>query len=137
MSMIRGLTELVIGVRDMEKALQFYRDVLGLTIMSPPDFRGAVFLQVGESKDVPQQIVLVPLPKDASGAPAERTQRALHHVGLEVAPQDFEQERERLQGLGFEVRLGEHPFLPLRGMYIDDPDGNEVELIAVSSRTNG
>ena len=56
----------------------------------------------------------------------------LHHVGLEVAAQDFEQERERLQSLGFEVRLGEHPFLPLRGLYIDDPDGNEVELIALT-----
>ncbi len=132
MSTIRGLTEIVIWVRDMEKALQFYRDALGLTVMSPPDFRGAVFLQIGESKEVPQQIVLVPLPKDAPGAPAERTQRALHHVGLEVAAQDFDQERERLQSLGFEVRLGEHPFLPLRGMYIDDPDGNEVELIALS-----
>ncbi len=132
MSKIRGLTELVIWVRDMEKALHFYRDVLGLTIMSPPDFRGAVFLQVGESAEVPQQIVLVPLPKDAHGAPAERTQRALHHVGLELATLDFEQEKGRLQGLGFDVRLGEHPFLPLRGMYIDDPDGNEVELIALS-----
>ena len=132
MSAIRGLTELVIWVRDMETALGFYRDALGLTVMSPPDFRGAVFLQVGESKDVPQQIVLVPLPEGAPGAPAERSQRALHHVGLEVAAQDFEGEKQRLEGLGFEVRLGEHPFLSLRGMYIDDPDGNEVELIAVS-----
>ena len=132
MSAIRGLTELVIWVRDMETALGFYRDALGLTVMSPPDFRGAVFLQVGESKDVPQQIVLVPLPEGAAGAPAERSQRALHHVGLEITAQDFEQEQKRLQGLGFEVRLGEHPFLPLRGMYIDDPDGNEVELIALT-----
>ena len=66
----------------------------------------------------------------APGAPAERTQRALHHLGLELAPEEFEGERERLEGLGFDVRLGEHPFLPVRGMYIDDPDGNEVELIA-------
>ena len=132
MAKIRGLTELVIWVRDMEKALHFYRDVLGLRVMSPPDFRGAVFLQVGESSDIPQQIVLVPLPKDAPGASAERTQRALHHLGVEIAPQEFEGERERLESLGFEVRFGEHPFLPLRGMYIDDPDGNEVELIAAT-----
>lgn len=130
MSKIRGLTELVIWVRDMEKALHFYRDVLGLGVMSPPDFRGAVFLQVGEAAGIPQQIVLVPLPKDAPGASAERTQRALHHLGMELAPEEFERERERLEGLGFDVRLGEHPFLPVRGMYIDDPDGNEVELIA-------
>ena len=132
MSKIRALTELVIWVRDMEEALQFYRDVLGLSVMSPPDFRGAVFLQVGESKEIPQQIILVPLPKDAPGASAERTQRALHHVGVELAPGEFERERERLEGLGFDVRLGEHPFLPLRGMYIDDPDGNEVELITAT-----
>ena len=130
MAKIRGLTELVIWVRDMEKALHFYRDVLGLAVMSPPDFRGAVFLQVGEAAGIPQQLVLVPLPKDAAGASSERTQRALHHLGMEVAPQEFEHERQRLESLGFEVRLGEHPFLPVRGMYIDDPDGNEVELIA-------
>jgi len=35
--------------------------------------------------------------------------------------------------LGFDVRLGEHPFLPLKGMYLDDPDGNEVELIAMKT----
>ena len=132
MSKIRGLTELVIWVRDMEKALHFYRDVLGLSVMSPPDFRGAVFLQVGETKEIPQQIVLVPLPKDAPGASGERTQRALHHVGVELESGEFERERERLEGLGFDVRLGEHPFLPLRGMYIDDPDGNEVELITAT-----
>ena len=130
MAKIRGLTELVIWVRDMEKALHFYRDVLGLAVMSPPDFRGAVFLQVGESAGIPQQLVLVPLPKDAPGASSERTSRALHHLGVELAPGEFEGERARLEGLGFDVRLGEHPFLPVRGMYIDDPDGNEVELIA-------
>ena len=134
MSKIRGLTELVIWVGDMEKSLHFYRDVLGLTVMSPPDFRGAVFLQVGEpAVGVPQQMVLVPLPEGAPGAPAERTQRALHHLGIELAAEEFESERDRLQNLGFEVRFGEHPFLPLKGMYIDDPDGNEVELIASKS----
>jgi len=35
-----------------------------------------------------------------------------------------------LEGLGIQPRFGEHPFLPLKGMYIDDPDGNEVEIIA-------
>ena len=130
MAKIRGLTELVIWVRDMEQALHFYRDVLGLAVMSPPDFRGAVFLHVGEAAGIPQQIVLVPLPKDAPRASSERTQRALHHLGLELAQEEFESERERLESLGFDVRLGEHPFLPVKGMYIDDPDGNEVELIA-------
>jgi len=134
MSKIRGLAEVVIWVHDMEKALHFYGDVLGLEVMSPPDFRGAVFLQAGQpAVSCPQQIVLVPLPAGAPAFPSERTQRTMHHLGIEVVAQDFEAERKRLEGLGYEVRSGEHPFLPLRGMYLDDPDGNEVELIASKS----
>lgn len=134
MSSIRGLTEIVIWVRNREKAVQFYRDALGLTVMAEPDARGAVFLQVGDDPvGVPQQIVLVPLPEGAAGAPADRSGRALHHVGIEIAAEEFNREAERLRGLGFEPRFGEHPFLPLKGMYIDDPDGNEVELIAKKS----
>ena len=142
MAKIRGLTEVVILVHDMEKSLNFYRDILGLIVMSPADSRGAVFLRIGENIDsiphidpIPQQLVLVPLPKDTDEFPTERTRRPLHHFGVEVATEDFEDECYRLQSLGFEVRLGEHPFLPLIGMYLDDPDGNEIELIAVNSVT--
>lgn len=131
MAQIRGLTEIVLFVHDMERSLQFYRDTLGMKVLAAPDARGAVFLQAGEDGvEVPQQLVLVPLPAGAPSFPAERPQRPLHHIGLEIPAEQFDQERARLAGLGFDVRLGEHPFLPLRGMYIDDPDGNEVELIA-------
>ena len=134
MSKVRGLGEIVLLVHDMEKSLHFYRDVLGLPVMAQPDARGAVFLQAGEpAVSCPQQIVLVPLPPDATAFSTDRVQRPLHHLGLEVDPDAFDSERERLQGLGIEVRLGEHPFLPLKGMYVDDPDGNEVELIAAKS----
>ena len=134
MAKIRGLTEVVISVHDMEKSLNFYRDILGLMVMSPPDFRGAVFLRVSQEPDtVPQRLVLVPLPEGTDAFPTERVRRPLHHLGIEVAREDFESERERLQGLGFDVRLGEHPFLPVTGMYLDDPDGNEIELIAMKT----
>lgn len=134
MGKIRGLTEVVLFVSDIDTSLRFYRDLLGLKVMSSPDSRGAVFLQVGEQgPNAPQQIVLVPRPSGAPSFPTDRVRRPLHHLGLEVAAEDFETERERLQGLGIEVRFGEHPFLPLRGMYLDDPDGNEVELIAPTS----
>ena len=134
MAKIRGLIEVVIWVHDMQKSLNFYRDILGLMVMSPPDFRGAVFLRISQEPDtVPQQLVLVPLPEGTDAFPTERVRRPLHHLGIEVAREDFESERERLQGLGFDVRFGEHPFLPLKGMYLDDPDGNEIELIAMKT----
>ena len=71
-------------------------------------------------------IVLVPLPSGTAEFSAPRT---LHHLALELAPADFEAEEQRLKGLGYELRYGQHPVIPSRTMYVDDPDGNEVEFI--------
>ncbi len=102
---IRGLAEVVIWGHNMEKALGFYRDVLGLQPMFPPDGRGAVFLKAGDPAiDCPQQVVLVPLPAGADAFAKEKAKRTLHHLGLEIAAEEFESERQRLQSLGYEVR---------------------------------
>ena len=131
MAKILGLAEIVILVHDLEKSLNFYRDLLGLTPLPTPDQRGAVFLEVGpQAVACPQQVILVPLPEGTPAFPSERSERVMHHFGLEVSQDDFDAERERLEGMGMNVRYGEHPFLQLRGMYIDDPDGNEVEIIS-------
>jgi catechol 2,3-dioxygenase-like lactoylglutathione lyase family enzyme len=128
MTGIRGLAEVVLVVQDLERSVAFYRDLLGLTVISPPALP-AVFLRVGEERaGVPQQIVLVPRGADAAGA-ASKAGRVLHHIGLEVASDQFDAERERLAAAGLEVRDGSHPFLPVEAFYIDDPDGNEVELV--------
>ena len=128
MAGIRGLAEIVIWVQDLETSLAFYRDRLGLTVISPPHLP-ATFLRVGaEGAGVPQQLVLVPRP---TGSPAHGStaDRVLHHIGLEVAPDQFDAERARLVAAGLEVRGGTHPFLPVEAFYVDDPDGNEVELV--------
>jgi catechol-2,3-dioxygenase len=126
---IRRLAEVVLTVKDLDRSVEFYRDVLGLTVISP-DLRGPVFLRIGEaSRGVPQQIVLIPRPPDAPELPRLRAFRSLHHIGLEVDEESFASEWDRLQKLGFEVRTGVHPFLSVEAIYIDDPDGNEVELV--------
>ncbi len=44
---------------------------------------------------------------------------------------DYEELEARLKADGVEVRSGVHPVLKgVRTFYCDDPDGNEVELIA-------
>jgi len=116
-------------VADLERALKFYRDVLGLHLISP-DMKGPVFLEIGDARPgVPHQIVLVPRPEGLEPFP-ERYMRNLHHIGLEVSAAALAEERDRLIRLGFEVRTGEHPFLSVEAIYIDDPDGNEIELVA-------
>ena len=126
MAAIRGMVEVVLVVEDIDRSVAFYQDTLGLEPISPPELP-VKFLRIGAARDgVPQQVVLIPRPM-AAEQPLVRT-RALHHIGLEVAPQDYEHERERLTGLGFEIRSGEHPFMPVEAFYLDDPDGNEIEI---------
>jgi catechol 2,3-dioxygenase-like lactoylglutathione lyase family enzyme len=130
MPRIRALAEIVLFAQDIAKSAAFYRDTLGLTVISPEGLP-ALFLRVGEPSDgVPQQIVIVPRPAGESAAATRKPQRDLHHIGLEVAPEDYAPMQERLTGLGFAPRKGQHPFLPVEAFYVDDPDGNEVEIVA-------
>jgi catechol 2,3-dioxygenase-like lactoylglutathione lyase family enzyme len=97
-----------------------------LEVISPPEL-AVKFLRVGAPRaGVPQQVVLIPRHL-AADQPLPRS-RALHHIGLEVAAEDYQRERERLAGLGYELRGGRHPFLPVDAFYLDDPDGNEIEI---------
>jgi glyoxylase I family protein len=127
MGSIRRLVEVVLVVEDLERSLAFYRDLLGMTVFSPPEIPVA-FLRIGEPSDgIPQQIVLIPRQMMGTSAPVA-SGRALHHIGVEVAPEYFERERERLAAAGQALRTGVHPFMPVDAFYLDDPDGNEVEI---------
>jgi catechol 2,3-dioxygenase-like lactoylglutathione lyase family enzyme len=127
MPAIRSIAEIVLSVHDLAASLRFYRDTLGLPVISPPDMKAPVFLKAGDgATGIPQMIVLVPLP---AGALPFSQPRPLHHLALELAPEDFDREQSHLQSLGHTVRSGKHPVIPSRTMYVNDPDGNEVEYI--------
>lgn len=129
MSAIRGISEIVMNVHSMAESRRFYEGVLGLRPISPPELQSPVFLQVGSHGGIPDMLVLVELPP---GSPVFGEPRILHHLALEVAPEQFDAEQARLTELGFIVRTGKHPIVPSRTMYITDPDGNEVELICTA-----
>ncbi len=127
MGMIKGLAEIVLNVRDQAAALRFYRDVFELEVISPPERPGPIFLQVGPAQvGIPQMIVLVPLVLESAAFVLPRT---LHHLALTVAPADFDALEARLHALGYATRDGQHPVIPARTFYVNDPDGNEVEII--------
>jgi catechol-2,3-dioxygenase len=128
MGEVVGLAEIVLNVRDLDASLGFYRDLIGLEVIgTPPGKPAPVFLKAGEAQvGIPQMLVLVPLSQEGQfTAP-----RTLHHVALEVPEERFGHEKTRLENAGFEVRTGEHPVIRSWTLYVDDPDGNEVELIA-------
>jgi catechol 2,3-dioxygenase-like lactoylglutathione lyase family enzyme len=127
---VTGLAEIVLWVHDMERALHFYRDLFALEIISPPDLPNK-FLKAADGADgVPEMIVLVPHPDGTSEFPREKAKRVLHHLAFRVEAPAYDRLRERFIAEGLEVRSGVHPVLKsVRTFYVDDPDGNEVEVI--------
>ena len=87
MATIRGIAEIVLNVHDIEAALGFYRDLLGLTVLGSP---GPVFLEVGTGQvGVPQMLVLVPMP-----AGSARVCRSAYATPSRVGgsdPEDFDE----------------------------------------------
>src|SRR5579864_93832 len=122
-STIKGISEIVLFAHDLSAMVGFYRDVLGLPVISPPERANPIFLKAGPGQaGVPQMIVCVQLPSDS---PPFAAPRVLHHLALEIAPEDFDGEKARLEAQGFAVRSGQHPVIPSRTMYLNDPEGNE------------
>ncbi|MGH2767356.1 MAG: VOC family protein [Actinomycetota bacterium] len=130
-NIVLGLSEIVLWVSDMDRSLDFYHGILGLSLISPPEVPPR-FLGAGEGAGgVPQMVVLVQHPEPGFTFPAEKSRRVLHHLALTADPDRYYELREALTAAGLELRDGVHPVLKgVRTFYVNDPDGNEVEVIS-------
>jgi catechol-2,3-dioxygenase len=76
-------------------------------------------------------IVLVPHPDRTLEFPREKAKRVLHHMAVRVEAGAYDELQLHFMAEGIEVRTGIHPVLKhARTFYVDDPDGNEVEVIS-------
>jgi catechol 2,3-dioxygenase-like lactoylglutathione lyase family enzyme len=126
---IREIDHLVLRVRDLPRMLSFYVDVLGCTVERRLDDIGLVQLRAGRSL-----IDLVPVDGElgrAGGAAPGAQGRNLDHFCLRVEPFDAATLREHLLAHGIDMgelrtRYGAEGNGP--SIYLDDPEGNVVEL---------
>jgi catechol 2,3-dioxygenase-like lactoylglutathione lyase family enzyme len=130
MGEVRHLAEIVLWARDMDRMLWFYRDLFGLELFSPPDFPNR-FLRAGPGEGpIPEMIVLIPHPDPEGEFAGQKEVRPLHHLAFNVGEDDYDRLEQKCRDAGLEVRGGVHPILPVRTFYVDDPEGNEVEIMA-------
>ena len=122
----RRVGHVVLNVRDVETSTKFYKDVLGFdTSVDRPGF--GIFLTCGK---VHHDIALFQAAPDA--APVTPGGLGLNHIALQV--EDFDTLTEyynHLNASGVEIeQTTDH--LMTRSIYINDPDGNRLELFCNS-----
>lgn len=128
---IAAVDHLALNVRDVDRALAFYHEVLGLDVERLEDFRagkvGFPSLRVNPDTVV-DLMPLASLPQ----LPAQ----ALNHFAFRLGEGDLATLRERLVQHEVEIVEEAKPRWGARGngpsMKVHDPDGNIVELKAVA-----
>src|SRR4051812_30321943 len=117
---IKRLNHLVLYVRDAQRAMQFYRDVLHFSIVEMPSPQ-AVFMRANGS-DNHHDIGLFGIGMDAP-PPSTGRQVGLYHAAWEVATiQDLASARDELMRAG--ALAGESDHGNSLSLYAKDPDAN-------------
>jgi lactoylglutathione lyase len=127
---LRGLFESHLTVADLDRAMSFYGDVLGLELAEVFRERRVAFYWIG----APGQSMLG-LWESGSGP-----QRMSLHVAFRVDLRDLLEAPRRLQAAGltprdFEGKPNEEPvvlaWMPAAAVYFRDPDGNLLEFLTM------
>jgi len=119
---IRGVYEIAIRVKDLARAERFYREVLDLEEGLRDDIRNWLFLRAGGNAG------MVVLQEDKGEWP-------LQHFAFTVDEVDLNRAAEMLRDRGVEVQGPVfHQWMPATSIYFDDPDGNALELCAITKR---
>jgi len=123
---VERVGHVVLKVSDLDAALAFYRDVLGLTEVARGDFGDGqmVFLSTGRNH---HDIGLVEVGTGARRP--EGSDIGLYHVALRIGDDldTLRAARDHLEACGVPIQwIADHQVS--QSIYVADPDGNNVEL---------
>lgn len=130
---ITGLDHIVLNVRDIDRSLAFYTQVLGLKGERVQEFKegkvGFPSVRINERTIID----LFPLKgSEAQEKSAEKAKANLNHFCLVAEKEDFSGIVDYLKGHGVSIREGPISRWGARGratsVYFLDPDDNEVEI---------
>jgi len=125
---VKELGHLVLYVRNLERSRRFYRDLLGWKEVGghaeEVGFPAAAF----SSGRTHHELLLIGVGEDAAPIPQGR-RVGMYHFGLKIGETDEELREARDQLVAAGARLvGTADHTVTHSLYIQDPDGNEIEL---------
>jgi catechol 2,3-dioxygenase len=118
------LGHVVFYVKDLERSLAFYRDLVGFREVGRIFNGAAAALTAGRTH---HELLLIEV-GDAQAPPAGR-RLGLYHIGIKVGDSldDLRAAKQELEQAGVRISgMSDHTVS--QSLYVHDPDGNEVEL---------
>lgn len=122
---VRRLNHAVLYVRDVERSLAFYRDLMGFRVVAAVPGRAAFLQASGSTND--HDLGLFAIGADAAPSPAGRGAVGLYHLAWEVDTlAELARLAEMLGRAGAMVGASDHG--TTKALYAVDPDGLELEV---------
>ena len=127
MARVLGLGHVGIYVRDLERMVAFYRDVMGMQITKQNWRAGAIFLSA-DPEAVDHEIALM------RGRPEDDNPHLINQISMRVASlDDLRTFHRRLVAEGYRIaRISNHG--SAIGCYFYDPEDNVTEVFWVTGR---
>ena len=148
--MITGLNHIGISITDLDRAISFYRDLMGLELITEPfPFEGPMFSSVMGLESAAGRMCVMrkgglqlelfefALPRPASKDPNYSVgNHGLSHFGIDVENIDATYERLLTAGVRFHCPVMQFPS-GVKATYGRDMDGNVFELLEMSPPDQG
>jgi catechol-2,3-dioxygenase len=125
---IKALGEIALRVTDLDALQKFYEETIGLELMKR--FPNAAFFRIAEGFGGHTQVLALfdrSAEEGFCGISPEKS--TIDHIAFEIPLADFTVEKQRLEQLGLRVETAEHAWVHWRSLYVNDPEGNQVELV--------
>ncbi|MGB0386708.1 MAG: VOC family protein [Ardenticatenaceae bacterium] len=127
-SRVKALGEIAFRVEDLDRMQSFYEEVVGLRLMRR--YPNSAFFNIAEGFEGHTQILaLFDRTGSAGYSGLDAVRTTVDHIAFSISLDDFETERQRLEGLGLEVTTTTHAWVQWRSLYVNDPEGNRVEFV--------
>jgi catechol 2,3-dioxygenase len=121
----KKIDHMVFNVRNLEEAVRFYTEVVGMKVVMRFDDRKMAFLSFGD------RLGDIRLFETGATADPDRQTGGFNHVAIEPdgGLKSLEQLHQRLIDKGAQIeRLEEHAAGRHKSIYFFDPDGNRLEF---------
>lgn len=124
---VRSLGHVVIKVRNQQRAEAFYHGLLGIPVAARYPEMSATFFTLGNHHD----LAVIAVGDDAESPAAKSV--GLAHVAFKIGDSidELREANTRLKAAGLEVSAYDHTVS--KSLYINDPDGNCIELYVDTS----
>jgi catechol 2,3-dioxygenase len=118
------LGHVVFYVRDLERSLAFYRDLLGFQEVGRIFGGAAAALTSGRTH---HELLLIEVGDAPAPPPGRRV--GLYHIGIKIGDslEELRDAKQDLERAGIRI-TGMSDHTVSQSLYLHDPDGNEVEL---------